>query len=190
MENRKKQQLKKALKPIIQECIEEVLAEGTLIRTIIQEATKAASQQQVIVERHYSGGFVSQPGFYPQIQQPQSAAQYHHQQPVSHPQQTQDEVTEEQKTALERRAAELRAERLQGAEEKRNRLAEVAGLNPNAFSNIAPLNEGGDPERHSQNEARAKAGPLRNIDPSDPGVNISGIMDLIGGAGTWKNQLK
>lgn len=188
MDERKKAQLKKNLKPIIQEVIEEVLAEGTLVRSIITEAVKAAASQnqQVIVERHYGGGFV-QPHAFPQQyqQQPQQQPQisYNTQESVS--QHSEEEVRE-----MERRKAEIIAAKQKEGEQRRARLAEVAGLNQKLFETTKPLSDGGHADKQTSNKSNAHAGPLRNIDPADPGVNINGIMDLIGGANVWKNQIK
>ena len=47
------------------------------------------------------------------------------------------------------------------------------------FEGTAPLNKAGTPT-----QADPATGPMTNIDPNDSGVDISGIMNLAGGA--WK----
>ena len=64
-------------------------------------------------------------------------------------------------------------------EETKRQLQESAGLS-GIFEGTTPLRSGGG-------STGAKHGALRDQDPNDPGVDITGIMKLAGGA--W-NQLK
>lgn len=171
---RKKEQIKKALKPIIAECVKEILEKG-FVQQIMTEAVKAAVQQnaggqQVIVEKHFIGATAPQ-----QLQNPATPA-------AESVQQTDEEY--------EKRMEEIRRQRTEMLSAKQDRLAQVAGLNKSMFQDVQPLMEGGIPDREKNIESRAEAGPLRDINPSDPGVNINGILEVIGGPRTWTNQLK
>ena len=77
--------------------------------------------------------------------------------------------------------------------EARSKVISATGLSPKLFENVIPLTNGGKvaaPSQPISKEAAANAGPLRSIDASDPGVNISGILNLVGGKKTWNNVSK
>jgi hypothetical protein len=67
-------------------------------------------------------------------------------------------------------------------EDTKRQLQESTGLS-GIFENTKPLSSGGSPSPSHG----GKGGALRDIDPNDPGVDISGIMKIAGGS--WK-QLK
>ena len=67
-------------------------------------------------------------------------------------------------------------------EETRRQLQESTGLK-GIFENTSPLASGGS----STPSGGGGHGALRDMDPSDPGVDISGLMNVAGGA--WK-QIK
>lgn len=68
-------------------------------------------------------------------------------------------------------------------EETKKSLQESIGLG-GIFEGTTPMRSGGSP---SGGGTGARQGALRDVDPSDPGVDISGIMKIAGGA--W-GQLK
>jgi len=65
-------------------------------------------------------------------------------------------------------------------EDTKRQLQESTGLK-GIFESTNPLRSGGSPNTSQQ------GGALRDLDPRDPGVDISGIMKVAGG--TW-NQIK
>tara|TARA_Y100001938_G_scaffold150854_1_gene243830 strand:+ start:1882 stop:2307 length:426 start_codon:yes stop_codon:yes gene_type:complete len=67
-------------------------------------------------------------------------------------------------------------------EETKRQLQESTGLK-GIFENTTPLQGGGSPSP----SAGSKAGALRDVDPNDPGVDINGLMNLVGGG--WR-QIK
>ena len=72
------------------------------------------------------------------------------------------------------------------AMERRKKLEEtlVGRLGVNVFEGTTPLGKGGSiNERSSGAKAPNEASPLAGTDPSDPGVDISGLLKMTGG---WK----
>lgn len=69
-------------------------------------------------------------------------------------------------------------------EETKRQLQESTGLK-GIFENTTPLNSGGSPS--PSGKSGGKGGALRDMDPNDPGVDITGLMNIAGGA--WQ-QLK
>ena len=69
-------------------------------------------------------------------------------------------------------------------EETKRQLQESTGLK-GIFENTTPLNSGGSPS--PSGKSTPKGGALRDMDPNDPGVDITGLMNIAGGA--WQ-QLK
>ena len=67
-------------------------------------------------------------------------------------------------------------------EDTKRQLQESTGLK-GIFENTKPLTSGGTPTP----SGGGNHGALRDMDPSDPGVDISGLMNVAGGA--WK-QIK
>jgi len=76
------------------------------------------------------------------------------------------------------------AEKQKNLNERRKMLEEVSknsygGIN--IFENVTPITA---PGKESANGG-APASPLSGVDPSDPGVDISGLIGMTGG---WKNK--
>ena len=67
-------------------------------------------------------------------------------------------------------------------EDTKRQLQESTGLK-GIFENTTPLGSGGSPSPSGGNNR----GALRDVDPNDPGVDITGLMNIAGGA--WK-QIK
>lgn len=139
-----KKDLKKILKPLMKECIKELLVEEGLLK-VLSESIESAP---VMVEQR-----------------------------LMQPKQNNSDVD---------------TKRL--FEEKRKRMldeigksAYLNGINP--FEGTTPLEESQAPQIHAGIVSeRQKIPPaMKDIDPSDPGVNISGIMNLA--AGKWKMHL-
>jgi len=135
----KRNELKRVLKPLIKECIKEVIFEDGTLSGIITEVAQGLSNVQTkapqpIVENKAI-----------QSNQPSSA------------------VLEARKSL----------------EETKRSLQSSTGLK-GIFEGTTPLRGGGG-AKGSQH------GALKDMDPTDPGVDISGIMKI---AGTSWNQLK
>ena len=130
----KRNELKQVLKPLIKECIKEVIFEDGTLSGIITEVVQGlqGTTRQPIVEKKVIKS--SAPS-----------------------------------------AAVLQAR--QSLEETKRSLQNSTGLKG--------IFEGTTPMHQSSNQSRG--GPLSDMDPSDPGVDISGIMNVAGNA--W-NQLK
>ena len=65
-------------------------------------------------------------------------------------------------------------------EDTKRQLQESTGLK-GIFENTSPLSSGGS----VSSSPSAKGGALRDMDPNDPGVDITGLMNIAGGA--WKH---
>jgi hypothetical protein len=132
----KRNELKQVLKPLIKECIKEVIFEDGTLSGIITEVVQGlqGTTRQPIVEKKVIKS--SAPS-----------------------------------------AAVLQAR--QSLEETKRSLQNSTGLK-GVFEGTTPMRSGGGTSSN-------KHGALRDVDPSDPGVDISAIMKIAGGA--WE-QLK
>jgi len=135
----KRNELKKVLKPLIKECIKEVIFEDGTLSGIITEVARGLTNVQV------------------------SAPQ-----PIR-----------EQKVIKSAVPSEAVLEARRSLETTKKNLQNSTGLK-GIFEGTTPMRSGGG-SKSSQH------GALRDMDPSDPGVDISGIMNIAGGA--W-DQLK
>jgi hypothetical protein len=84
-------------------------------------------------------------------------------------------------TIQESQPSEAVLEARKSLDETKRQLQESTGLS-GIFENTTPLRSGGAPSTTNNG-----GGALRDVDPSDPGVDISGIMKIAGGS--W-GQLK
>lgn len=123
----KKQELKKIIKPIVQECINEVLLSEGLLASVISEVVSGLTSTQQLL--------------------------------ASHPVETAPNVAQE--------AAKLK--------ETRDRMLNAIGRDAykgvNVFEGTTPMNQPA-----ATGSAAAASNPLSNIDPRDPGVDISGVF--------------
>ena len=130
----KRNELKQVLKPLIKECIKEVIFEDGTLSGIITEVVQGLQGT------------------------------------------TRQQITEKKVIKSNQPSAALQQARKDLEETKRN-LQESTGL--------SGIFEGTTPMR--QSSGKSQHGALRDQDPNDPGVDISGIMKIAGGA--W-DQLK
>lgn len=130
--------LKKTLKPLIKQCIREVLLEetGVLSRVVSEVASGMTSGEKILSS--------SQP-----------AAQ----------------KVDEQR--VEREDEARRQELLRQKQEMLSLIGKEAYNGVDLFEGTAPLASGGTPS-----PAPTANGPMRNIDPNDPGIDISSIPGL------------
>lgn len=156
----KKAELKKMLKPIVAECIRECLFEDGILAGVIAECVKGLNTgNQQLMERQQTITTVAE--------------------------QTKQKVLQEQPTDEE---AQLRYQKaLEQAKKERaaiKRMGEVTGLDPKLFEGVEPA-----PPQKGGAARQEKGHAFRGIDPNDKGVDISGLLKVVGGAGTWKKQL-
>ena len=130
----KKSQLKLVIKPIVKQCLNELLIEQGLLSNIISEVVK---------------------GIQPVQQQPTY-------QPMA--------VAEQQKL-LQQQRMELQEQRQQMVKENKRKLLDAAGFGVDVFKGTSPIEEASDP-------SNGQAGALSGVSPSDPGVDINGIMAI------------
>ena len=136
----KKSELQKLLKPLIKECIKEVIFDDGVLSGLIKEVASGLGSQQTIVEAKA--------------------------QPFS------------------RQKVELQHEAKVAMEKKRRKLEESMGTGfKGILENTEPLSSGG----HVSSEGSSN-GPLSDYAPADPGVDITGIMNL-GGGHNWKKMI-
>ena len=135
----KKNEFKQILKPLIKECIKEVIFEDGTLSGIITEVAQGLSAVQV------------------------NAPQPIREQKVIHSNQPSEAVKEARKSL----------------EETKRSLQSSTGLK-GIFEGTTPMQSAGT----GQN---SQHGALKDMDPNDPGVDISGIVKVAGN--TW-NQLK
>ncbi len=133
------------MKPIVRECIQEVLLQEGVLSTIISEVIKGTSQT-----------IVEQPR-----RQPEPPAM----------RATRDNMQEQI------------ANRKRTVNQHRRKLMDAIGKDSyngvNIFEGTEPIRKAGTP-----GENAATQGALSNYAPEDPGVDISGLLNLAGGS--WK----
>ena len=127
----KKSQLKRVIKPIVEECINEVLLEKGLLSSIISEVVK---------------------GIQPLQQSPMQ------QRPVM-----------QENKLMQQQRQELQEQKYEMMKEQKRKLLNAAGFGVDVFSGTEPIEEAADP-------SNGQAGALSGVAPSDPGVDIAGIM--------------
>jgi hypothetical protein len=136
----KKSELKNLIKPIIEECIRDILLKEGMLSTIISEVMIGVSRQQPIVENN--------------IQTPSL----------------------NQKSAKSAKLNELH-------ENKKKLLNEIG---KDAFGGVN-IFEGTTPAPSPSTQGN-KYGAMKDTDPSDPGINIDGLSNVMGN--TWKALMK
>ena len=127
----KKSQLKRVIKPIVEECINEVLLEKGLLSSIISEVVK---------------------GIQPLQQSPMQ------QRPVM-----------QENKLMQQQRQELQEQKYEMMKEQKRKLLDAAGFGVDVFNGTEPIEEAADP-------SNGQAGALSGVAPSDPGVDIAGIM--------------
>jgi hypothetical protein len=135
----KRADLKKLIKPLVKECINEVLLEEGLLSSVISEVAKGL-QGNIITEQHK--------------QTPR---------PKPEPRRNNNAALLKQKDQL------------------------LDSIGRNSFNGI-DIFEGTTPAPYEPSGPAGMAGPLSDQDPSDPGVDISGIVAL--GGSVWSQLIK
>ena len=135
----KRSDLKRLIKPIVKECIQESLLEGGILSRVISEVMKGMGAQSQIVEAKA---------------------------PVV-------PIRDDKKL--------MQKERQQLLESKRQMLDAIgseAYNGVNLFEGTKPMRRAGTPGKSDSGH-----GPLKDVDPQDPGVDISSLM---GNSSAWK----
>ena len=133
----KKSELKNLIKPIIEECIRDILLKEGMLSTIISEVMIGVSKQQPIIENNTQAPSLNQ-------KSAKSAKL--------------DELHENKKKLL-------------------NEIGRDAFGGVNIFEGTTPAPAQGN-----------KYGAMKDTDPSDPGINIDGLSNVMGN--TWKALMK
>ena len=140
----KKEQLQKILKPLIKECIKEVIFEEGVLSNLIKEVAMGIGSQHPIVE-----------------------------------------AKQEPSQDFSRQRAELQEEARAAMQIKKKKLEEsMGGGFSGIFDSTEPLSSGGTV---ATSEGSSQS-PLSNYSPSDPGVDINGLMNMAGGH-NWKKMI-
>jgi len=131
--------LKKILKPLIKQCVKEVIFEEGALSSIIQEVVSGLSAVQPIVES----------------------------------------------TNTETRTLKRKEDASKRLLETKKKMLDSIGKgsygNVDVFEGTAPLSSGGSPG------APPASSPLANIDPRDPGIDISGLFGNL--SENWKKMV-
>jgi len=154
----KKSQLKEMMKPLIRECLREmILEEKGILSTIIREVKEATAPEAGNRKQAMLGKLEPQ-----QVERLKEHSEYH-------------TATSEHITDKIREAREAKA-----------RLAESIGgeAYSGIFENTEPLETAGNPD--SPSGTGDNYGPLRGRDPSDAGIDLEGILEVAGGKKRWK----
>tara|TARA_R110000782_G_scaffold70812_1_gene142217 strand:- start:1213 stop:1644 length:432 start_codon:yes stop_codon:yes gene_type:complete len=138
----KRSELKKMIKPLVKECVQEALLSEGLLSNIVSEVVQGMGSQFLVENKEKVVPATS------------------------------DERSNQRESATARKRAELK-------EHKQKLLDQIGN---GAYGGI-DLFEGTRPAAPEISTTQA-AGPLGNKDPSDAGVDISGIMAL--GGKNWK----
>jgi hypothetical protein len=139
----KRSELKTILKPLITQCVKEVLLEEGVLSGVVAEVVRGVSP--VLTEGRQS----SPPD------------------------------NSKQQALLEQQRRQVEEEKHQRLKEQKRKVLDATGFGSEIFEGVKPLTEGGDPG------SGPTPGALAGTDPSDAGVDISGIMAL--GGNKWKN---
>jgi hypothetical protein len=92
-----------------------------------------------------------------------------------------EDVPQASKQDFSRKQIEIQSDFRSGLEEKKRKLEETLGAKfGGIFENVEPISKAGNPDSSPSN------GPLSSYDPTDPGVDISGIMDIATGGKAFK----
>ena len=143
----KKAELKKLLKPMIMECIKEVIFEEGVLSNIVSEVAHGLGR--------------------PTLTELQAS-------PTSN---TKQEKADHSLLEQNRLKANQQKEKLLSA----INLDAYGGVN--VFEGTEPLSKGGTPASEP-----TSSGPLGDVDPNDPGVDISGILGIAGNR--WSAHMK
>ena len=136
----KKSELKSLIKPIIEECIRDILLKEGMLSTIISEVMIGVSKQQPIIEENTPAPLPNQ------------------------------------KLAKSDKLNELH----ENKKKLLNEIGQDAFGGVNIFEGTTPA-----PAPHAQGN---KYGAMKDLDPSDPGINIDGLSNVMGN--TWKALMK
>src|SRR3990167_4343240 len=153
--------LKQVLKPLVKSLLKECLFEDGILSTIISETIIGARKSEIIVENKEK--------IIPQRKIPHKRG-----------------IDEDFKSYM----SESREKTTQEILNKTGIGKVFENLQPTVGENkVAMTSENAQKSPTSFQAAANKSGTaLRNVDPNDPGININGILNLVGGKNTWKKH--
>jgi hypothetical protein len=140
----KRNELKKVLKPLIKECIKEVMFEDGTLSGIISEVVRGINTKPI----------TAAPASKPVV--------------TNNSQEKRQQISEKSEKINEARTAMLDA------------------IGKDAYNGVNVF-EGTTPMRSAGGSSATPQSPLANVDPGDPGIDISGIMEL--SRNKWKDLL-
>lgn len=196
-----KQDLKAIIKPLIKECVKEVILESGVLSKIITEVVQGL-QGSLMVESKAPRQKVAQ------TEQEKPKRVKDPEEELVERQAREDLVRERQEraskmmqaTGMTKIFANLQTPVVE--EVPTQVIREVVETKQPDPEPDVPLSKDEREElmeqkkkRKESEQADAKFGAkggmaLKGIDPTDPGINIKGILSIIGGKSTWANQLK
>lgn len=172
-----KEDIREFLKPLIKDCIKEVIIDEGLLEGFIKDSVFEPGVLSGLIQEVAHGlGHQSVPKapIQSNIQLKADPYQLH---------QAKQELKNEFDFVQKQRIA-LQEEAIRSLEEKKRKLENSLGAGfEGIFENLDPISQPGNP---SSNETSSS--PLSSYSAGDPGVDISGLMALAGGH-NWKNMI-
>jgi len=147
----KKTELKNVLKPLIKQCVKEILLEEGVLSNVVSEVARGLSP--LLVENRNSQP-IHQNNTVPELEQAL--------------------LSSHKSELLEKQRAELHEEKQRMIKEQKRKILNATGFGAEIFEGVEPIASVGNPD------APSSPGALADVSPSDPGVDISGIMALGG----------
>jgi hypothetical protein len=171
-----KEDIREFLKPLIKECIKEVIVDEGLLEGFIKDSVFEPGVLSGLIQEVAQGlGHQSVPRapIQSDVQLKSDPYQLH---------QAKEELKSEFNFIQKQRIA-LQEEAIRTLEEKKKKLENSLGAGfEGIFENLDPISQPGNP---SSNETSSS--PLSAYASGDPGVDITGLMALAGG--NWKNMI-
>ena len=176
-----KQDLKNILKPLIKECVRESLLETGILSKII---TEVATGLNNVPHREVIHSNVNIPQFSSKTS------------PTNDNEQAKalrEDMIREKKERMEKIAqASGMPNSFRGLEAQIIKEVEYVAPEPIRQENISPEERTKILKEEKEDAAFGFKGgtALKGMDASDPGININGILNVVGGKSTWKKFLK
>lgn len=172
-----KEDIKEVLKPLIKECIKEVIVDGGLLEGFIKDSVFEPGVLSGLIQEVAHG--------LGQQSVPRAPIQHDValQTAPAELRQAKQELKNEFDFVQKQRIA-LQEEAIRSLEEKKRKLESSLGAGfEGIFENLDPISQAGSPS----SEGSPKS-PLSGYSSGDAGVDISGLMALAGG-NNWKNMI-
>lgn len=193
MEKNQNQKLEQLLVPLIEKLIEnKVKKQNELVAKMVKEEVqnvliKGGVLSQVITECFKAAANLSSPNVEKKKFNKRTIQEAKELMGKFAPDEILQEEIEEMNEENER-IVEIHKPKSNHKSEMAQRLQEVAGIKT-SFEDVEPLESVGE-EGDGTISKSSNIFDMRNIDPSDPGVNLNGIYEMIGGKSAWKERNK